>query len=89
VITDYRAVPDYLRAMVSWRRATDRGYSIRRETAGLRRCSPALVTRVIQGSRRLTLDRVADFSRVLGLNAEEMRCLRQWVHSDKRRPVSD
>jgi len=79
VIFDYPAVPEYLRAMEAWRRRHEPAFSLRRETRGLRRCSASLVTRVLQGKRRLTPERVDDFARLLGLSPEEKGYLLRWV----------
>jgi uncharacterized protein (TIGR02147 family) len=79
VIFDYRAIPDYLNAMVKWNRQADPTFSVRRATKPLRRCSPALVTRVLQGQRRLTPDRVEAFARLLRLDAQEKCYLNHWI----------
>jgi uncharacterized protein (TIGR02147 family) len=45
----------------------------------LRRISPALVSLVIQEKRKLTLDRVEEFARLLDLNTTEKFFFRNWV----------
>jgi uncharacterized protein (TIGR02147 family) len=84
VVFEYRAIPDYVAAMVNWRRQTDPDFSVRTATRGMHRCSPSLVTRVIKGQRRLTLDRVDQFSGLMQLTPEERSALKRWVHSEQR-----
>ena len=79
VIFDYRALLPYLQAMIQWRKGSDSSFSIRRETAKLRRCSPALVTQVLKGKRKLTPERVEDFAQLFKLTPEEKNYLEQWV----------
>ncbi len=79
VIFDYRAIHHYVKDMIAWRKSSDGAFSIRKETRGLYRCSPALVSEVTRGRRRLTLDRVDAFSKLLLLQPEERTYLGEWV----------
>lgn len=83
VISDYRAIAPYLRAMYSWCKIEEPAFSVRKEAGYLQRCSPALVTRVLQGKRKLTIDRVGDFARLFRLNSDERAYLHQWVGSSR------
>jgi len=78
-VFEYRDIPTYLQAMLSWHKATDPCFSIRREATLEQRCSPALVTRVLGGSRKLTVERVPAFSRIFRLTSEERSYLERWV----------
>ena len=78
-VFEYRDIPTYLQAMLSWHKATDPCFSIRREATIEQRCSPALVTRVLGGSRKLTVERVPAFSRIFRLTSEERSYLERWV----------
>ena len=71
-VFDYTDIPAYLQAMLSWHKAVDPHFSIRREAHLEHRCSPALVTRVLQGQRKLTLERIGSFSRIFRLSSEEL-----------------
>lgn len=78
-VFEYLDIPTYLQAMLSWHKATDPRFSVRREAAIEQRCSPALVTRVLGGSRKLTVERVSAFSRIFRLTSEERSYLERWV----------
>jgi uncharacterized protein (TIGR02147 family) len=74
-------MPDYVRQMLGWLKRNEPKFSVRKEAAKLRRCSPALVTHVAAGKRKLTRDRVEPFSKLMRLSAEERAFLEQWVKS--------
>lgn len=82
VPTDYRTIADFLKAMDRWRR-TSGGPSLRAATAGVRRCSPSLVSQVMTGKRRLTVDRLDAFAKVFGLDGAEKQALRRWIESEE------
>lgn len=65
--------------MVRWRKQSDPRFSIRKATAKQSGCSPALVTQVIKGKRRLTRDRVPQFAAILALKKHEELFLDRWV----------
>src|SRR3954465_1445629 len=65
--------------MIQFRKTTERGFSVYKMTKTLRRISPALVSLVVQEKRKLTLDRVEEFARLLDLNATEKFFFRNWV----------
>ena len=78
-ISEFQTIPHYLTAIFQWHKKADAQFSIRRQSAKLRRCSPALITLVLKGERKLTLDRVDAFARVFKLSTEEKNFLTQWV----------
>ena len=57
--------------MLAWKKLHDPQFSLRSATAGLHRCSPTLVTLVLQRKRKLTPDRAKDFAKVLELSPRE------------------
>ena len=65
--------------MIRFRKASEPGFSVLQASKGLRRLSPALVSLVVREKRGLTLDRVDEFSRLLGLNTTEKIYFRNWV----------
>lgn len=83
LIFDFNAIPPFAGAMLEWRRSEEPHFSLRNACEGTRRCSPALVSSIVKGRRRLTLDRVDDFARILDLTADEKSYLRRWIESDR------
>jgi uncharacterized protein (TIGR02147 family) len=86
VLFEYRAVPPYLRSMYQWHKKNVPGFSLRLKTSHLRKCSPSLVSQVMHGKRKLTLDRVEAFGDLFELSAEERVYLTRWVGAE-RKPV--
>lgn len=78
-ITEYTSMSYFVRDMLRYRKATEKGFSVMRATSGLRRISPTLVSLVVKGQRALTLDRADEFSKLLNLNVTEKLYLRNWV----------
>lgn len=72
----------FIRDMLQWKNAAEPSFSVRQQTRTLRRCSPALVTLIARGERRLSPDRVPEFSKLLRLSAHEQRALFSLVGSD-------
>lgn len=71
----YDSPGPFVRDMLRHLRATEPGYSLRRECASLRRCSIALVTLIAQGKRRLAPDRIPELAKALRLTARERQQL--------------
>src|SRR3954462_6357845 len=65
--------------MILFRKKTEPGFSVYKVTKTLRRISPALVSLVIQEKRKLTIDRIDEFARLLNLNTTEKFFFRNWV----------
>lgn len=89
VIGKYQDPVDFVKDMIAFRRATETGFSVSAQSKRLRRVSPALVTLVIQRRRKLSLDRVDEFAKLLDLNASERFFFRNWLVSEdlKARPT--
>jgi uncharacterized protein (TIGR02147 family) len=71
--------------MIQFRKCEEKSFRVVAACRALRRCSPALVSNVIAGKRKLTGDRVQDFATILGLNIRERSYLRDWVLSGEKR----
>jgi len=79
LVFDYRSMPVFIKDRIEWLKRRDPGFSIRKETRGLHRCSATLVSHVIRGKRKLTLDRADDFSQLLRLSPREKSYFRQLI----------
>jgi uncharacterized protein (TIGR02147 family) len=69
------SIAEYVQAMIQWRKATDRSFSVRRRAAEAGDISPALVTQISQGRRQLTRERVEPLAKLLGLTRSERAAL--------------
>lgn len=78
-ISEYTSPANYIRDMIQFRKKTEAGFSVYKVTKNLRRISPALVSLVIQEKRKITLDRVDEFARLLDLNTTEKFFFKNWV----------
>lgn len=83
VIFDYRSIPEFITAMLDWRKSVEPGFSVRKAIASRSGCSPSLVTQVTRGNRRLTRDRVEMFAGLMKLNRQEALYLDQWVATER------
>jgi uncharacterized protein (TIGR02147 family) len=72
----YSDLNQFVADMLQWKKKSDPSFSLRRATAGLGSCSPALVSLVARKKRNLTLDRVQEFSILLDLTPREKNFLR-------------
>ncbi len=79
IINSYGEPSEFIRDMLLYRKTTERQFSVRLATRRLRRISPALVSLVLQKKRKLTLDRVEEFGRLLNLNSAERIFFQKWV----------
>lgn len=79
----YNAISSFVGDMIYWRRRAEPDFSVRQELSALPGCSPALVTQISQGKRRLTRDQVTAFGKLLRLSGQETRFLDHWVATTK------
>ncbi|RYZ76234.1 MAG: DUF4423 domain-containing protein, partial [Proteobacteria bacterium] len=70
---------EFMADMIRYRKASDANFSVVQATKDLRRISPALVSLVLKKKRKLTLDRVDEFAKLLGLSAPERHFLKEWI----------
>lgn len=80
LITEYTDILQYVRDMLAFRKKREAHFSILQETRKLRRISPTLVSLVLKRKRRISLDRVGEMSKLLGLNVKERCYLSNWVN---------
>lgn len=78
-VFEYESVAAFVRDMLSWRRIAEPKFSVAKASASLNGCSKALITRVAQGTRRLTRDRVSQFAEILNLSHQEQQYLDNWI----------
>jgi uncharacterized protein (TIGR02147 family) len=69
--------------MLSYRKESEPGFSVRKAVASISGCSPSLVTQVALGRRKLTRERVEMFASLLKLNRQELLYLDQWVATER------
>ena len=79
IINSYGEPIEFIRDMIRYRKITERNFNVRSATQHLRRISPALVSLVLQKKRKLTLDRVPEFGRLLNLNSVEKIFFHNWI----------
>lgn len=81
VVYDYGSAHEFLRAMFEYLKATS-SFSIRQRTQQLQSCSPALVTHVLKGHRRLTRDQLPAFAKLFKLTQLEFEYLDKNLRTD-------
>jgi uncharacterized protein (TIGR02147 family) len=74
VVYDYGSAQEFLNAMLEYLKRTS-SFSIRQRTQQLESCSPALVTQVLKGRRRLTRDQLPSFAKLFKLTPTEFEFL--------------
>jgi uncharacterized protein (TIGR02147 family) len=79
VISDYEDPVDFLKAMIEFRKKTEKTFSVHAVAATLRKVSPTLVSLILSRKRKITLDRVEELSKLLQLNVQEKIYLKNWV----------
>ena len=72
VVFDFSNPADFFRALGEYNRKARRGFSVRARSKELSGCSPALVSQVLNGERRLKRDQLPNFARVFMLNSTEV-----------------
>lgn len=78
VIFDYQSVHQFFSDLLQhYKQVSD--FSIRHRLDGVTGCSPALVSRVLSGKRRLTRDQLPVFAKVFDLTAAEVDVLDEWL----------
>ncbi|SMF51881.1 TIGR02147 family protein [Pseudobacteriovorax antillogorgiicola] len=72
----------FIRDRVKYLKKSKRSYSIASACQPLRRCSPALISNILAGKRRITEDRFGDICQVLILNPQERDFFRALVFGE-------
>ena len=79
---DYGHPIAYMEAMLDYRRATEDGFTVKEACRRLRRVSPSLVSLILKGRRRITVDRIDALAKLLGLTTREKYYFRDWIIPD-------
>jgi uncharacterized protein (TIGR02147 family) len=79
VITTYQSIAQFVADMLAFKKAHEADFSVLQACRSLRRISPALVTLIVKGQRRVTMDRVDEISKLLGLTPHERQYLKDWT----------
>lgn len=79
VISDFEDPVDFLKAMIEYRKKTEKSFSVHAVAVTLRKVSPALVSLILSRKRKITLDRVDELSKLLLLNVQEKIYFRNWI----------
>ena len=77
----------FMREQLLYLKKTVNGYSVRKATTELRRCSPALISNILAGKRKITEDRIPEIARVLRLNTSEEDFLKSLVLGESVTPA--
>ena len=72
VVFDYVDASEFFRDLGEFNRETRRGFSVRARSKNLVGCSPALITQVLKGQRKLKRDQLLNFAKVFGLTNTEV-----------------
>lgn len=81
-IFDYQDPAEFVRAMIRYRKESVAGFTVAAACHGLHRCSPALLSNIMAGKRRVTEDRVDAIAKVLGLNFRERYYFKEWIRGN-------
>lgn len=87
-IGDFQDPVEFLKAMLEFRKQTDKTFTVVQATRGLRKISPSLVSLVLNRKRKMTFDRADEFAKVMGLNIREKIYFRNWLARIEGMPAS-
>lgn len=87
-ITHFKSPEDYILEMINFLKHSENGFSVAQETKTLRKVSPTLVSLILKGKRKLTLDRIDEFSKLLRLNVAEKFYLKNWIEGNEPNSVN-
>ena len=75
-INIYADPVDFLKAMIDYRKRTEPAFSVMSATKSLRKVSSALVSLILQRKRKMSLDRIEEFAKLMNLNTAEKYILK-------------
>ncbi len=78
-ILEFEDPIQFLKAMLTYRKKTERSFSVLKVCRGLRRVSPTLVSLILKGQRKITFDRVDEFSKLMNLSTGEKHHFRALI----------
>lgn len=79
IISDFADPVDFLKAMIDFRKKTEKTFSVHAVSATLRKVSPSLVSLILARKRKITLDRAEELAKLLQLNVQEKIYFRNWI----------
>lgn len=83
VVFDYLNPAEFLRDLADYHRVTRRGFSVRSRSKDLSGCSPALISQVLKGRRKLKRDHLLNFAKIFLLNSTEINHLDALLKADR------
>jgi uncharacterized protein (TIGR02147 family) len=82
LITELADPVEILRVMLAYRRQAERSFSVMKACKDLYRVSPALISLILKGRRKITIDRIDELSRLMALTAPEKTFFRNLVQRE-------
>lgn len=79
IISAYSDMRVFMKDMIAYRKKNERHFSVLRLCKQLRHVSPALISLMIQGKRRLNLDRADELAKLIGLSFHEKQYFKDWI----------
>lgn len=83
IVFEYKNPADFFRDLGEYNRKTRRGFSIRSKSKGISGCSPALISQVIKGQRKLKRDQLLNFAKIFGLNTTEINHIDELLKAEQ------
>ncbi len=82
-ISEYTDPVSFLRDMLQFRKTNQKSFSVLQATRGLRKVSPALVSLILKNKRKITIDRLDEFSKLMDLTAAEKMFFKNWLRHEE------
>ncbi len=86
VLSEYAEPRAFLKAMIEFRKRTEKSFSVMAATQDLRKVSSALVSLILQGKRKITVDRADELSKLMGLTSSEKMYFKNWLKLEENPP---
>lgn len=83
VVFDYIDPAEFLRDLGDYLRKNRRGFSVRSRSKDTSGCSPALISQVLKGQRKLKRDQLMNFAKVFALNSTEFNFIDDLLKAEK------
>ncbi|MGZ3748107.1 MAG: TIGR02147 family protein [Pseudobdellovibrionaceae bacterium] len=84
-ILDFEDPVDFVKAMIDFRKNTEKKFSVLSATSALRKISPTLISLILSRKRKITMDRMEEFSKLLRLNVQEKIYFKNWIEQEGKR----
>lgn len=79
LISNFDDPAKFMKAMISYRKKAEPGFSVASFSKNLRRLSPSLISLILKNERRITFDRIDEIAKLLDLTAPEKFVFKNWV----------